>query len=56
MTFLTIWETCIIRTRNNLTFDASGHAGPSEVTSEMMKLAGESGLEQLTAVFQKINV
>ena len=29
-------------------------AGPSEVTTEMLKLAGESGLEQLTEVFQKI--
>ena len=29
-------------------------AGPSEVTAEMMKLAGESGLEQLTAVFKKV--
>ena len=33
---------------------SSKAAGPSEVTSEMLKLAGESGLEQLTEVFQKI--
>ena len=29
-------------------------AGPLNVTSKMMKLAGESGLEQPTSLFKKI--